>query len=195
MKNSGRRYSASECYSIIYQGMRTIRYLTKAKRASLMDDPFVERIMLAVTQVNGCALCSYAHTKMALETGMNGEEIRNLLSGEFGQTPTDQLPAILFAQHYAETKGHPSRETWDKTVTTYGKEKALGILAATRMIMVGNAFGIVLGSFKNRLHGKPDKESSLGYELAILLLFVPFLLLTVLHRVVAFLARRPIISF
>ncbi|WP_256205872.1 carboxymuconolactone decarboxylase family protein [Carnobacterium iners] len=39
----------------------------------------MERIMLAVTQVNGCSVCSYTHTKMALEVGMKSEKIKNIL--------------------------------------------------------------------------------------------------------------------
>lgn len=193
--NKARRYSLIEAYRILYQGLRTIRYLSKAKRKSLMSDAFIERIMLAVTEVNGCALCSYAHTKMALETGMDKQEIQNLLSGDIGKTPEEELPAIMFAQHYAETKSKPTENAWNRIVEEYGKDRALGILAAVRMIMLGNAFGVALGSFKNRMKGKPDKDSRLAYELAMLLLCIPFILVSFIHRIVACIAKRPIISF
>jgi AhpD family alkylhydroperoxidase len=169
--------------------------LSKAKKDSLMDETFIERIMLAVTEVNGCAICSYAHTKMALETGMDNEEIENLLSGDLAKTPEEELPAIMFAQHYAETKGKPTEKAWNRILEVYGKQKAFGILASIRIIMIGNAFGIVLGSFKNRMHGKPDKNSPLLYELGMLLLFIPFIIISQFHRVLAFVTRRPIISF
>jgi AhpD family alkylhydroperoxidase len=194
-KKAGRRYSIGESYTILYNGLRTIHFLTKAKKAASIKDDFIERIMLAVTEVNGCAMCSYAHTKMALEKGMSNDEIQSLLSGDLGKIPEDELPAIMFAQHYAETRGKPSKKTWDRILETYGREKALGILAATRMIMVGNAFGIVLGSFKNRLKGISDTNSSLAYELGMLLAIIPFIILTLIHRILAFLIRKPIISF
>jgi AhpD family alkylhydroperoxidase len=194
-KSSGRKYSIRESYTILFKGLRTIHFLTKAKKAALIGDDFIERIMLAVTEVNGCAMCSYAHTKMALEKGMSNDEIEQLLAGDLKKIPEQELPAIMFAQHYAETRGKPSKKTWDRMLETYGRNKALGILAATRMIMVGNAYGIVLGSFKNRLKGNKEANSSLGYELGMLLSIIPFSILTIFHRIVAFILRKPIISF
>ncbi|HKM07423.1 MAG TPA: carboxymuconolactone decarboxylase family protein [Sphaerochaeta sp.] len=78
---------------------------SKARKQGLLDKHFMERIMLGVTQVNGCPLCSYAHTKMALEMGMQEEQIEELLGGELKNIPQEQLKAVLFGQHYAEMKG------------------------------------------------------------------------------------------
>ena len=71
MKNTlGRKlYSVPESYWILYQGFSTVKYMFKAKKNKELSPDFIERIMLAVTEVNGCAICSYAHTKMALEAG------------------------------------------------------------------------------------------------------------------------------
>ena len=193
--NKARRYSIPESYDILYKGLRTIHYLTKAKKNSLIGDIFIERIMLAVTEVNGCAICSYAHTKIALEKGMDKEEIQSLLSGDSEKIPEKEIPAIMFAQHYAETKGHPSKKTWNRMLEIYGKDLALGILAATRMIMLGNTFGVALGSFKNRLKGMPDKGSTLSHELALLLLVLPFSIISIPHMLLASLMKSPIISF
>lgn len=52
-------YSFSEIYTILYKGIRTAPYLSKAKKIGVLDTDFVERIMLAVTEVNGCAICSH----------------------------------------------------------------------------------------------------------------------------------------
>ena len=51
----------------------------------------------------------------------------------------------------------------------YGPEKALGILASTRIIMMGNAYGIAYGCLKSRLKGNPVDGSSITNELGILL--------------------------
>jgi len=56
--------------------------IKKANKNSDIHRKFIERIMLAVTQVNGCRLCSYAHTKIALENGLEQNEISALLSGD-----------------------------------------------------------------------------------------------------------------
>ncbi|MGZ7044570.1 MAG: carboxymuconolactone decarboxylase family protein, partial [Methanobacterium sp.] len=72
-------YSVRESYWIFYNGIRTMQYMYKAKRNKELNSKFIERIMLAVTEVNDCALCSYAHTKRALECGMSNEEIQKIL--------------------------------------------------------------------------------------------------------------------
>ncbi|UTB33936.1 MAG: carboxymuconolactone decarboxylase family protein [Methanobacterium sp. ERen5] len=69
-------YSVQESYWIFYKGIRTMKYMFKAKRKKELSQKFIERIMLAVTEVNGCEICSYAHTKRALESGMSNEEIK-----------------------------------------------------------------------------------------------------------------------
>ena len=45
----------------------------------LISPDFRERLMLAVTAVNGCRYCSYAHTRAALKGGLSREEISGLL--------------------------------------------------------------------------------------------------------------------
>ena len=84
-------YSVRESYWIFYNGIRTMKYMFKSKRKKELSPSFIERIMLAVTQVNCCAICSYAHTKKALESGMSNKEIQNMLSGIIDDVPTDEL--------------------------------------------------------------------------------------------------------
>jgi len=84
--------------------------MAQARKNKVMSSEFIERIMLAVTEVNGCEVCSYAHTKIALEQGMSEEEIGKLLSGDTEDIPAEEAPAIFFAQHYADTRGNPSRD-------------------------------------------------------------------------------------
>ena len=169
-------YSIPEAYKIMLNAFRSIPYLKRARKSGEMNAQFMERIMLAVTEVNGCPMCSYYHTKVALESGMTSEEIKGMLCGDCADAPEDELQAILFAQHYADTRGNPSKDAWDRIVGTYGECGADGVLAAIRMIMMGNVLGIAWGSFLNRFRGKPDQRSNLLYELGIMLssiLFVP----------------------
>lgn len=91
--NSGRElYSLKESYIITYKAFSSIRMLSSAKKKGLLSPQFIERIMLAVTEVNGCEVCSYAHTKMALEAGMSNEEIKNMLAGTSEDAPVDEMP-------------------------------------------------------------------------------------------------------
>ena len=111
--------------------------------------------MLAVTQVNGCRYCSYGHTQAALKSGLDSEEIRALLSGDLSSAPLEELTALLFAQHYAESAGHPDTEAWENLVSTYGQDKAFAILANIRMITIGNLLGNTFDAFLYRITGRP----------------------------------------
>ncbi|MDP3624428.1 MAG: carboxymuconolactone decarboxylase family protein [Methanobacteriaceae archaeon] len=187
-------YSVQESYWIFYHGIRTMKYLSSAKKNQDLDTKFIERIMLAVTEVNDCAICSYAHTKRALESGMSGEEIHNMLAGIMEDIPDDELAAVMFAQHYADTRGHPTEESWQRMVEIYGTSRAQGILGSTRAIMIGNAYGIAWSSFFNRLRGRPDPRSSLLYEASMILgtFLIP---ISLIHALISNLFRKPVISF
>ncbi|WP_416828929.1 carboxymuconolactone decarboxylase family protein [Ectobacillus polymachus] len=188
-----KKYSAREFYVALYKGIRTIPYMVKNKRSKQISMEFIERIMLAVTEVNGCEICSYAHTKIALEQGMSNEEIQMLLSGNKEKVPEEEAPALLFAQHYADTKGNPSTESWQRIIDTYGKTKALGILGAIRAIMVGNVYGIPLSAFRSRLCGKPIQKSNFFYEITMILSILLFLPVALLHSLLLSLVKFPII--
>jgi AhpD family alkylhydroperoxidase len=193
--NIGRKlYTVKETYWISYNGLRTIKNMLKAKRNLQMDQKFIERIMLAVTEVNNCAICSYAHSKRALESGMTNEEIHKMLKGVMDEVPEEELTAVMFAQHYADTRGRPTKKSWQQIVEIYGLSKSKGILGAIRTIMMGNAYGIPWSSFINRLRGKPDPRSSHKYELRMLLgtLLFP---ISFIHALVSLLLNKPIIDF
>lgn len=196
MQTSGKRlFSVWELYHIMTLAFRSIPLLKKAKAAGKMDQAFLERIMLAVTEVNGCAMCSYYHTKVALEEGFSAEEIRAMLGGNFADVPEEQLGGVLFAQHYADERGKPSRESCDRIVQEYGETGAYGILAVTRMIMMGNAIGIPSGSFLLRFRGKADPRSNVFYELLMMLAMVVFIPLAGLTAISLNLLKVPTIKF
>lgn len=188
-------YSVSESYWIFYNGLRTMKYMRKAKKNKELSSKFIERIMLAVTEVNDCWICSYAHTKRALESGMSNKEIQKILAGVTEDVPSDEAAAVMFAQHYADTRGHPTKESWQRIVEIYGKSKAVGILGAIRTIMIGNTYGIPWTSFINRLRGKPDPRSTFAYEVSMILSSIVFAPVSLIHALISDLLGKPIISF
>ncbi|NQT60654.1 MAG: carboxymuconolactone decarboxylase family protein [Bacteroidetes bacterium] len=147
--------------------------IKKARENSDIHKKFIERIMLAVTQVNGCRLCSYAHTKIALESGLKQNEISSLLSGDLQTAPEYEHKALLFAQYYAETNGHPEKSEWCELVKTYGKQNAEAVLVNIRSIMIGNIYGNTMDAFMHRVKFQGSKESFLFRELGILIGLVP----------------------
>lgn len=194
--SSGKKlYSLPETYHIIVNAFCSIPFLKRARRSGDMTMPFMERIMLAVTEVNGCALCSYYHTRVALESGLRAEEIKGMLGGDLADAPETELPALLFAQHYADTRGKPSKEAWERVYAVYGETGAYGVLAAIRMIMMGNAFGIAWGSFVNRFRGKADPRSNLTYEILQMFCTVPLVLSAFVQAGVRRLLKKPVLEF
>jgi AhpD family alkylhydroperoxidase len=137
----------------------------------IISKTFSESISLAVTQVNGCKLCSYTHTKNALKAGMTQEEVESLLSGGFDNAPKEQLEALLFAQHYAETKGNPDPETKQKLLEIYGEEKTKDIISYILIIMFANLHGNTMEAFRRRFKGKRVEGSSLWQEIAVIIHF------------------------
>ena len=186
-------YSVREIYRIAQHAGRAIRdmRLARARRGPA----FTERIMLAVTEVNGCALCSYGHARFALDAGITPDEVRSLLGGVAAGVPDDELPAIGFAQHYAAHRGHPDKEAWVDLVAVYGENEARGILGTIRTIMLGNATGIPASSLLARLRGRADPRSSLGYEIGTILGSAVVSPCGLLRGALADLRGEPIITF
>ncbi len=158
-----KHYTVPESYAIALRALSTLGALRRSRVGR--DSQFRERIMLTVTQVNGCELCSHAHVRFALDAGLDKREVRDLLGGAALGAPEDQHPALAFAQHYADTRGRPEADAWHELVAAYGEADARGVLAAVRLIMWGNAVGIPWSSLLSRLRGTPHPDSSLRYEL------------------------------
>ena len=76
-----RKFSLLELYRSFVFVPRAMRQLVKNRKTKLIDPHFIERLQLAVTEVNGCAACSYQHTQITLAQGMSNEEITSFLSG------------------------------------------------------------------------------------------------------------------
>ncbi len=107
----------------------------------LIDSALRERLMLAVTQVNGCRYCAQYHAKLALEEGLDNEEVARLLDGSFDDAPPEERTALLYAQHWADQRGDPDPEARARLVETYGEEKADAIDVLLQMIKMGNYMG------------------------------------------------------
>ena len=120
---------------------RENRRIRRSPEAEKIDPAFRERLMLAVTEVNGCRYCAYVHAKAALAAGLNNTDITSLAAGSLEGCPPEQVPALLYAQHWAETDGRPDPETRERIVETYGKAKTEAVELALRMIRVGNLTG------------------------------------------------------
>ena len=179
-----RIYSVSSFYRLLNDAMAHIGDIRRAHRCERVSKAFSERIMLAVTEVNGCRYCSYYHTSLALKAGLREGEVQGILSGDLSSAPAEETVALLFAQHYAETEGHPEEKACQRLLETYGPETTTDILAVIRTIMVGNVYGIMIEAVKSRLTWKPNPESSLGREIGIVLGLLAFIPVIVVRQVI-----------
>jgi len=120
---------------------RNIRWLSISNLSGAISPAFRERLMLAVTAVYGCRYCSYLHAKRGLESGVAYEEAAALLAGNLEVCPPEEMLALLYAQHWADSNANPDMEAIERLERTYGAEKAKAINLVLRMVRVGNLSG------------------------------------------------------
>lgn len=123
---------------MIMSRRKEIRSLMQGK---VIAPTFRERLMLVVTAVNRCRYCSYAHAHEALSKGIPQEEIEALGKGMFEGSPSEEVPALLYAQHWAEANGEPEAPVRDQVVARYGEQVVEKMELALRMIRAGNLAG------------------------------------------------------
>ncbi len=162
-----RIFTPIEFYRHLPGSIRSMPVMIRSQQKGLISKAFNEKIMLAVTQVNGCRYCSWFHTRVAMKEGISKTEVHTMLGGEFDGADEDEMLALLYAQHYADTGGLPDEKSRNKLYETYGKEKARAIESSIKVITVGNIYGIALDGLMRRLKGKNMKGSKLLYELGI----------------------------
>ncbi len=186
-----RKFSLLELYRSIVFVPRAMRQLIKNRKTKLVDPHFVERLQLAVTEVNGCAACSYQHTQMALAQGMSNEEINSFLSGSDDYTKEEEAKAIMFAQHFADSRGFPKKYAYKAIEEEYGKKEARVILSAVQVMIAGNMYGIPFSALLSRFQGKPYKGSTLFYELGLLVIGFLSLPFAIIHTLLRWLIGLP----
>lgn len=176
-----RKFSLWELYRALVYLPPAMSKMIGNKKNKLVDEHFVERLQLAVTEVNGCAACSYQHTKMALRQGMSNEEISSFLSGGESFIKPEEAKAIMFAQHFADSRGYPKRYAYDSIVEEYGDQRARVILSSVQIMIAGNMYGIPYSAFLSRRKGKPFKDSTLFYEIGMLIAGIVCLPFALIH--------------
>lgn len=186
-----RKFSFLELYRALIYIPSAISKLKSNSKSNLVSSEFVERLQLAVTEVNGCPACSYQHTKMALRQGMSNEEISSFLSGGDEFIKPEEAKAIMFAQHFAESRGYPKKYAYEAIIKEYGEKKAQIIMSAVQVMIAGNIYGIPYSAFQSRLKGQAYKDSSLFYELGMLIGGVVILPIAIVHGILRRLIGLP----
>lgn len=138
---------------------------------------FMEKIMMVVTAINGCTYCTWFHAKQAMTSGMSDDEISDMFNLQFEASVSGhELPALLFAQHFAETNRDPDPEMTARLDAFYGERTARDVMLLIRVIFFGNLLGNTFDAFPNRLKGRKAENSSALFELAFFLVTAWFML-------------------
>ncbi len=154
-----------------------IKQIRATMRDPAITRAFMEKIMTVVTAVNGCVYCRWFHARQALASGVSAEELRDLVRLQFrADAASSELPALLYAQHYAETERHPEAEMEAQLVVAYGDRTAAHIQLIIRMIYFGNLSGNTFDAFLSRLKGQPAAGSNPLFELLFFVFGAPLLL-------------------
>ncbi|MHA1732499.1 MAG: carboxymuconolactone decarboxylase family protein [Promethearchaeota archaeon] len=159
-----RVYTMREAVTDIAVVAREFPRIREAFKSGRVGRGFGERIMNAVTAVNGCRYCTWLHAKMALENGTPEEDLLKIYANDVKSCSEDEVVALAFAQHYAESGCRPSREATKRLVACYGLEKARDVLTYIRLITIGNLLGNTYDGFLSRLRGAPAPGGSLLLE-------------------------------
>jgi len=71
--------------------------MSRSKRNGELNTELIEKVMLTVTEINGCEVCSVFHNRVAEKEEIKEEDIQVLFVADFEEIPQDEAPAILFA--------------------------------------------------------------------------------------------------
>ena len=144
----------------------------------------IEKILIVTDAVNECGYCSWLDAKLALRSGVSEAEIKNMLNLQFHTHASEnEMLALLYAQHYAESNRNPDPDMTRKLIDYYGKSTANDIVLAIRMVTFGNLYFNTWGAIISRFKGQPAENSNVAFEIAYFLLnFIIILPFSILRK-------------
>jgi len=135
-----------------------------------------EKVMLGVTAVNDCRYCSYVHTGLALDNGVDLDELQALLDhGTFGRVDDRDAVAILFAKHFADSVRQPSAAARRALADTFSRAQQREIMAYIHAIYFANLAGNSADAWLARLQGRRVTDGHPLAEAVAALLAAPVL--------------------
>ncbi|MDO9237211.1 MAG: carboxymuconolactone decarboxylase family protein [Aquabacterium sp.] len=136
-----------------------------------------EQVMLAVTSVNGCRYCSWLHTGLALENGVDLAELQGILESEGIEVKdTPEAVAILFAKHFADTVRQPSAAAVQSLEQVFTPAQKREVMAYIHAIYVGNLAGNCMDAWLARLRGQAVDTGNPVTEAVAAIIASPILL-------------------
>lgn len=167
---------------LIWNSPQIMRVFTNKEQKQL-----IEKALLVTDATNECVYCSWLDAKLAIQSGMDEEEIQNMMRLQFQTEASEyELYTLLFAQHFAETRENPDPAMTDKLFAYYGEKTAKDIILAIRAVTFGNLYFNTWEAIISRCKGKPAPNSSVIFEMVYFLLnfiiILPFIILRKLDK-------------
>lgn len=130
--------SPSEMIGGIGSVVRSLPQIWSAYRRRRIDPRLREKIMVAVSEVNACRACTWAHTRMAIQEGISDEELDQLQLPHGGDRR--QRVALTYAIARAEAGAHmaPDPEIERALADTFTAAERRDIDAILRLIINAN---------------------------------------------------------
>lgn len=152
--------------------------LARAARNPAVSGRLREQVMLAVTSVNDCRYCCWAHTGLALAEGVDLDALQAVLDQGVDPDRDDRTArAILFAQHFADTERRPEPAAQQAFEAAFSARERDEILAYIHIIYLANLGGNTVDALLARLRGNRVEGSQLPVELVTALVAAAPLLL------------------
>jgi AhpD family alkylhydroperoxidase len=141
-------FTCRSYFASLYFLISRFKEIRKAMRSKEVSRKFGEKIMLVTSAVNGCVYCEWFHAKLAVDSGVSKGEMKQILDLQFQTDASEfELPALLYAQHYAETDKSPDTKMERQLVDFYGEENAAHIKTYIEMIFLAICLEIRLMLF------------------------------------------------
>ena len=134
-----------------------------------------EKVIVAVAQANACRMCEHAHTRMALDAGVNDAELAALENMDPEVLDRRTWLALAYARERTKTDFAPVSDDaqHEALVAELGAQTMRDVEEVARVMTVANRIANTLNALPDRLRGHPVPESRLADELLINFLFLP----------------------
>ncbi len=151
----------TDLFFICSNFFRIIKVSREKEIRELMD-----KILLVVTGINNCKYCTWIDAKIALNDGIDKENVLHILRQNFHTDANKkELPALIYAQNFTETNRHPEAKIVKNLYNTYGEETADKVKLAVRVVTFGNMYFNTWLAVLSRFKGKPAPNSNILFEI------------------------------
>jgi AhpD family alkylhydroperoxidase len=152
-----RRFTARSFLRHLIEVTRTLPRLARAYVKPTLSPALREKVMLATTAVNECRYCDWVHSRAAAAHGVDLDEFRALLADtEIAPRDDREALAVLYAQHYAQERGHADPELTRRLREAFGAQGSDELLAYIRGMCFANLAGNTLDAVLHRLRALRD---------------------------------------